>query len=603
MFRGKVIDDSDELNTIFQMLKTTWDDDRGACQPVAMLGIYAFFIKREEIFKFILSVDNFPEKLQLIQAKLDSGFNENDLSREDRQIAELIPFFKGAEVNLQDSNGATSGIAKLVAKFEYFFKSQDKYMTSFNDTGVFHKEGGLEKFSSILGIYSLDDLIKLFEVISSAAQKANVDFACLLSGPVNKMGLMHGISVCYHHESKSWRVIDINNIYEADEFDTDMSMVAYKIHRDYTLHGSLNDDVVIEIKILGLGKDKNAILEMVNNIITSPVYKKIHLIDRNTVYRDEEMNISLLHVAALRGYHQIIKDLADHKANLTRFSSLCEATPLGLATFFGEYASIAPLVQGGVDVDARCAAQGSTLYDFRPIYLAAGYGHERFLSTLILHGADINQAEPELRGMTPLHWAVMLGRVNIIKTLINMNADVNAKAFKNVTPIHVAAVFGDVDAFAAVLAAGADLNARDDDGSTPFALAVLFGHYKIVRLILQSGFDRDTPIFDTEEKWLASAVGPEQIEKMKILIANKIKNGASVDKVSLTAYELACLREDKEMLDVLTTNPLVAARAATRHSSLANVSVFKSDKQSYLIASVGCVERSETQQSQYSHEI
>jgi ankyrin repeat protein len=59
------------------------------------------------------------------------------------------------------------------------------------------------------------------------------------------------------------------------------------------------------------------------------------------------------------------------------------------------------------------------------------------------HGANVMEVDTE--GKTPLHWAAGSGRAEVVKYLIDVGADANAKDSKGMTPLAEARFFGHKD--------------------------------------------------------------------------------------------------------------------------------------------------------------
>ena len=57
---------------------------------------------------------------------------------------------------------------------------------------------------------------------------------------------------------------------------------------------------------------------------------------------------------------------------------------------------------------------------------------------------------------------------DIVKTLIKIGADIEAKNSEGNTPLHFAAQSGNTEVIMALLAAGADINATNQDGLTHY---------------------------------------------------------------------------------------------------------------------------------------
>jgi len=72
-------------------------------------------------------------------------------------------------------------------------------------------------------------------------------------------------------------------------------------------------------------------------------------------------------------------------------------------------------------------------------------------------------------GLTPLHVAVVAGRVEAVRALLAAGAELDActRAFREGTSLHLAVLCGRTDVAELLLAAGADVNALDEYGCTP----------------------------------------------------------------------------------------------------------------------------------------
>ncbi len=86
-------------------------------------------------------------------------------------------------------------------------------------------------------------------------------------------------------------------------------------------------------------------------------------------------------------------------------------------------------------------------------------------------GADINA--PDAYGYTPLMNAAMLGRLKIVKALIELGADVQKKGQFGYTALHAAAQGGHLEVVQALVKYGASVNCKNDDGDIPLILGRL----------------------------------------------------------------------------------------------------------------------------------
>jgi len=95
---------------------------------------------------------------------------------------------------------------------------------------------------------------------------------------------------------------------------------------------------------------------------------------------------------------------------------------------------------------------------------------------------------------SPLYGAAEEGNLKIVKELLAVGADCNARLFNTNhqdQPLHTAAERGHVEVVQALLTAGADLNSPNRWSNTPMHYAAEKGHEQVVRLLLEKGASVD----------------------------------------------------------------------------------------------------------------
>ena len=78
------------------------------------------------------------------------------------------------------------------------------------------------------------------------------------------------------------------------------------------------------------------------------------------------------------------------------------------------------IAQHGADSVRQLDGYGNT-----PLHLAAAAGHQDIVETLVQCGAIVDARDSE--GMTPLHRAVLEEQVHIVKVLVSHHADAKAR--------------------------------------------------------------------------------------------------------------------------------------------------------------------------------
>lgn len=95
---------------------------------------------------------------------------------------------------------------------------------------------------------------------------------------------------------------------------------------------------------------------------------------------------------------------------------------------------------------------------------------------------------PNERGTTPLHEAVTLDEINIVKFLLLNHANVRATNNKNEEVIIDAIKHGaDIEIISLLLEYGADINVKDADGYSPLMIAVNQRNVELIKFLLQHG--------------------------------------------------------------------------------------------------------------------
>ena len=172
-----------------------------------------------------------------------------------------------------------------------------------------------------------------------------------------------------------------------------------------------------------------------------------------------------------------------------------EFTPLLFAARAGALETARLLVEAGADVNAgtpdghspllvaSASLEAITGSDYRLVVEPSD--HEALGIFLLDHGADVHHADRY--GMTPLHYAVEMGKPALLRALLAHSADPNRQlvrglpfrrgdyvgrgSYNGATPFWLAARLGDVEAMRALHEAGADPELPSARGVTPLLVA------------------------------------------------------------------------------------------------------------------------------------
>ncbi|MEO6149608.1 MAG: ankyrin repeat domain-containing protein [Mucilaginibacter sp.] len=120
---------------------------------------------------------------------------------------------------------------------------------------------------------------------------------------------------------------------------------------------------------------------------------------------------------------------------------------------------------------------------FTPLGLASYFGQYEVARYLVSKGAEINLPSNNGFNVFPLHSAAAGNFTNIATLLIENGADVNIKQQAGVTPLHSAAQNGNVELLILLLEHGAEVNTRMEGGKLPADLAREKGYDDIAEIL------------------------------------------------------------------------------------------------------------------------
>ena len=123
-------------------------------------------------------------------------------------------------------------------------------------------------------------------------------------------------------------------------------------------------------------------------------------------------------------------------------------------------------------------------FSSRLFQLAVEDGREDIIRNMVQFAHNPNPAD--LEGQTPMHTAVLKGKVKILELIIRASEEKNPADFENKwTPLHMAASLGRTECAKVILENIADHSPRDCNGMTPMHFATEMGHAEICELVLQ----------------------------------------------------------------------------------------------------------------------
>jgi ankyrin repeat protein len=139
-------------------------------------------------------------------------------------------------------------------------------------------------------------------------------------------------------------------------------------------------------------------------------------------------------------------------------------TALMLTSRDGKLECVQELVKAGASLDLRY--NSPTCNGFTALMFASMCGKLDCAKELLNAGASIN-IQDIVHGNTALHTASGNNHIEIVKILLEYQADTSVKSKSGATTLHVASAFGYIDIVKILLENGADVSITNDGGKTP----------------------------------------------------------------------------------------------------------------------------------------
>ena len=244
--------------------------------------------------------------------------------------------------------------------------------------------------------------------------------------------------------------------------------------------------------------------QLVKHDLCSQLDTRLHELSNVTEYLTaltwhNREQLSLLMVAALHGYDDIIRVLLSHCNSMHQIELKGQAiffdtqivqgvTALYCACYRGHFTVVKTLVELG----QANVKQGIGIYPYYSLLTYATIMNLQDIVRFLLENkyADVNEIQSNNNDdSTALIWAIHKGRTSLVKYLIENGADVNysspKKCLKGSTPVMCAILCDNLDALRLLYDAGANINIRHDTGDTLLVTAAKWHSYSIVRFLLE----------------------------------------------------------------------------------------------------------------------
>lgn len=222
-----------------------------------------------------------------------------------------------------------------------------------------------------------------------------------------------------------------------------------------------------------------------------------------------------LMMAVSKGFTEVIKVLLETRANPNgiHHSNNSDITPLHLAIKRKNQSSFNLLLEYKADPNQKVNGQSA-------LCLASSLGNIEVVNTLLALGVNKSRLACDSTCWSPLKEAVYNGHLDIVKKLLDADADINLTSDMSETALFLAAEKGHIEIVKELLKRKADLNRIIKKGYTALAVATQNGHDDIVKILLETKADPNLGEYD-DIKPLSIAVHKKNIHLVNLFLEYK----------------------------------------------------------------------------------
>jgi ankyrin repeat protein/L-ascorbate metabolism protein UlaG (beta-lactamase superfamily) len=247
-----------------------------------------------------------------------------------------------------------------------------------------------------------------------------------------------------------------------------------------------------------------------------------------------------IHDAAIEGDLEKMKELIAADPNLLDSKDETGYSLLHLAAYRGYMDIVQYLVENGMDTNVRSGGNST------PLHGAGVYGHLKVVKYLIENGAEIDT--PNQGGFTPLLSSAAGGQGYTVHYLIGKGADVNAKTQQGINALMIASQNSesDVDFAKSLINLGLSVDEVDNYGRQAISIAASTNRADLIELYVEHGADVN---FTPEDGW--SPLLYSVARQSKEATFKLIELGADVHVVNSSGFSLFYLAVKEGDLEVV----------------------------------------------------
>jgi ankyrin repeat protein len=250
-------------------------------------------------------------------------------------------------------------------------------------------------------------------------------------------------------------------------------------------YATINDSRNVTFLLIRHGADVNS----KDNNLLSPLHYAV--LKRRTdigilllaweadLHAETKEHLTPLHLVAKEDELDFLKVLLFHGGNILAPTASNKGDyPIHIAATYGSDNVLQWMLETGISVNITNAV-GCT-----PLLNIARSGNLMMAKVLLEKGADVNVKVTGEDSRTCLHAACLCGNVEMVRLLLENEADPDASTSTNMrTPLHWAAQKGHLEIMKILVKFGANISARDKFGLTPRYLAAQKCHDKVVEFL------------------------------------------------------------------------------------------------------------------------
>lgn len=218
----------------------------------------------------------------------------------------------------------------------------------------------------------------------------------------------------------------------------------------------------------------------------------IFLTEHSNLNHVNRNGLTVLHIAAQKGFAKLLKQILEKGASPNSQSSITE---LKSALHFAIETNSLDVVQAFVDFKNCVETQDKPDFNLKnasgdsPLNLALSLGYQELVPLLISGGADVNARNGQ--DMTLLHQAIVREDSETAIFLLNQGADMNALTAEQESPLQLAIHCRLPNVVDALCSKGVSLSAPNNKGDCPLWSALESGQEEIGTVLVKHGVDTD----------------------------------------------------------------------------------------------------------------